>query len=63
MLDTERRHRLPLSAMGGKYFEVNGLDIEPVAIDPTASFFQKPGAGYSGLPVAGHYSGYSGAVA
>jgi len=46
-----------------EYFEVNGLDIEPVAIDPTASFFQKPGGGYSGLPVAGHYSGYSGAVA
>jgi len=46
-----------------EFFEVNRLDIEPVAIDPTASFFQKPGEGYSGLPVAGHYSGYPGAVA
>lgn len=46
-----------------EFFEVNGLDIEPVAIDPTASFFQRPGDGYSGLPVAGHFPGYPGAVA
>jgi O-methyltransferase len=46
-----------------EYFEVRGLDIDPVAIDPTASFFQKPGDGYSGLPVAGHFPGYPGAVA
>jgi O-methyltransferase len=46
-----------------EFFEVNGLDIQPVAIDPTASFFQKPGDCYSGLPVAGHFPGYPGAVA
>lgn len=46
-----------------EFFDANGLDIEPVAIDPTASFFQKPGDGYSGLPVAGHFPGYPGAVA
>jgi hypothetical protein len=39
------------------------LEIEPVAIDPTAAFFQKPGAGFSGLPAAGHYPGWPGAVA
>ncbi len=46
-----------------EFLQANGLDIEPVAIDPTASFFQKPGDGYSGLPVAGHFPGYPGAVA
>lgn len=46
-----------------EFFDANDLDIEPVAIDPTASFFQKPGDGYSGLPVAGHFPGYPGAVA
>ena len=37
--------------------------VQPVAIDPTASFFQKPGDGFSGLPQAGHYEGFPGAVA
>jgi O-methyltransferase len=46
-----------------EFFEAHGLDIEPVAIDPTASFFQKAGDGYSGLPVAGHFPGFPGAVA
>lgn len=46
-----------------EFLEANGLDIEPIAIDPTAAFFQKPGSGYSGLPVAGHFPGYPGAVA
>jgi len=46
-----------------EFFQAHGLDIEPVAIDPTAAFFQKPGDGYSGLPVAGHFPGYPGAVA
>ncbi|MDQ3675434.1 MAG: TylF/MycF family methyltransferase [Actinomycetota bacterium] len=46
-----------------EFFDAHGLDIEPVAVDPTASFFQKPGNGYCGLPVAGHFPGYPGAVA
>ena len=46
-----------------EFIEAYGLDIEPVAIDPTAVFFQKPGNGYSGLPAAGHFPGYPGAVA
>ena len=37
--------------------------VEPVAIDPTAAFFQKPGDGFSGLPQTGHYEGFPGAVA
>ncbi len=46
-----------------EFLEANGPDIEPVAIDPTAAFFQKPGNGYAGLPVAGHLPGFPGAVA
>jgi O-methyltransferase len=46
-----------------EYLQAQGLDVELVALDPTASFFQKPGDGFSGLPVAGHYSGWPGAVA
>jgi O-methyltransferase len=46
-----------------EFLEARGLELEPVAIDPTASFFQKPGAGCSGLPVAGCYPGWPGAVA
>jgi O-methyltransferase len=46
-----------------EFLHAQGLDIEPVAIDPTASFFQKPGNGFSGLPVAGSYPGWPGAVA
>jgi len=46
-----------------RFLEANGLEIEPVEIDPTAVFFQKPGNGYSGLPVAGHFPGHPGAVA
>jgi O-methyltransferase len=46
-----------------EFLAANGIDVEPVAIDPTASFFQKPGDGFSGLPVSGHYPGYPGAVA
>jgi len=46
-----------------EFLAAEGLDLEPVAIDPTASFFQKPGDGFSGLPVAGHYPGWPGAVA
>jgi O-methyltransferase len=41
----------------------SGIDVEPIAIDPTAAFFQKPGGGFSGLPVAGHFPGFPGAVA
>jgi len=37
--------------------------VEPVAIDPTAAFFQMPGNGCSGNPVAGHYPDWPGAVA
>jgi len=46
-----------------EFFERNGIDVELVAIDPTAAFFQKPGNGFSGLPVAGHFPGFPGAVA
>jgi O-methyltransferase len=46
-----------------EFLSAAGVDVQPVAIDPTAAFFQKPGAGYSGLPVAGHYPGWPGAVA
>jgi hypothetical protein len=46
-----------------EYLAAVGLEIEPIAIDPTAAFFQKPGVGFSGLPVAGHYPGWPGAVA
>jgi O-methyltransferase len=46
-----------------EFLAARGLDLQPVAIDPTASFFQKPGDGFSGLPVAGHYPGWPGAVA
>lgn len=46
-----------------EYLARQGLAVEPVAIDPTAAFFQKPGDGYSGLPVAGHFPGFPGAVA
>ena len=46
-----------------EFLAAQGLDVEPVAIDPTAAFFQKPGDGFSGLPVAGSYAGWPGAVA
>ena len=46
-----------------EFLTAQGLEIEPVAIDPTAAFFQKPGDGFSGLPVAGNYAGWPGAVA
>ena len=46
-----------------EFLASEGLDVEPVAIDPTAAFFQKPGAEYSDLPVAGHFPGWPGAVA
>lgn len=46
-----------------EFLAANGLEVELVAIDPTASFFQKPGAGFSGLPMAGHYPGFPGPVA
>lgn len=46
-----------------EFLELNRIDVQPVAIDPTAAFFQKPGNGFSGLPVAGHFPGYPGAVA
>jgi O-methyltransferase len=45
------------------YLRDHGVEVEPVAIDPTAAFFQMPGSGFSGLPVAGHYPGWPGAVA
>jgi O-methyltransferase len=46
-----------------EFLQANGLEVEPIAIDPTAAFFQKPGDRFSGLPVAGHYPGWPGAVA
>jgi O-methyltransferase len=46
-----------------EFLERHSLAVEPVAIDPTAAFFQKPGDGFSGLPVAGHFPGFPGAVA
>lgn len=46
-----------------EFLAAAGLQVEPVAIDPTAAFFQVPGDGFSGLPVAGHYPGWPGAVA
>ena len=46
-----------------EFLAAAGLDVEPVAIDPTASFFQKPGDGFAGLPVAGNFPGWPGAVA
>jgi O-methyltransferase len=51
------------NAATNEFLEANGIEVEPVALDPTAAFFQKPGDGYSGLPVAGHYEGWPGAVA
>jgi O-methyltransferase len=46
-----------------EFLERNGIAVEPVALDPTAAFFQKPGNGFSGLPIAGHFPGFPGAVA
>lgn len=51
------------NAATNEYLEANRIEVEPVALDPTAAFFQKPGDGYAGLPVAGHYEGWPGAVA
>lgn len=46
-----------------EFLAASGLDVELVAIDPTAAFFQKPGVGFSGSPAAGHYPGWPGAIA
>ncbi len=46
-----------------EFIAEHGLSLEPIAIDPTAAFFQKPGDGFTGLPVAGSFPGWPGAVA
>jgi O-methyltransferase len=46
-----------------EFLAEQGVDLEPVMIDPGAAFFQKPGEGYGGLPKAGHYPGWEGPVA
>ena len=46
-----------------EFLAAHAPDVQPVPIDPTAAFFQKPGQGYTGFPVAGHYPGWPGASA
>lgn len=46
-----------------EFLAEQGLDLEPVMIDPGAAFFQKPGDGHGGLPDAGHYPGWKGPIA
>jgi len=46
-----------------EFLAANGLELEPIAIDPGSSFFQKPGDGHAGLPSAGHYPGWEGPIA
>ena len=46
-----------------EFLAAQGLTLEPIPIDPTAVFFQKPGPGFGRVPAAGHYPGWPGAVA
>ncbi len=46
-----------------EFLATHGISIDPVPIDPTAAFFQKPGPGLGRVPAAGHYPGWPGAVA
>jgi O-methyltransferase len=46
-----------------EYLAEQGIAREPVMIDPTAGFFQKPMEGLGPLPSAGHFPGWEGALA